>query len=51
MDVVDKIRQAPTGIGGPGMKDVPKQPVIIKKVTVTATQDSTTPNPSEGKRP
>jgi len=51
MDVVDKIRQVPTGVGGPGMKDVPKEPVIIKKVTVTATQDSTTPNPSEGKRP
>jgi cyclophilin family peptidyl-prolyl cis-trans isomerase len=45
MDVVDKIRQAPTGVGGPGMRDVPKDAVIIKKVTVTDTQDSKTPTP------
>jgi len=49
MDVVDRIRQAPTGVGGPSMRDVPKEPVIIKKVTITATQDSKTPIHSESK--
>jgi cyclophilin family peptidyl-prolyl cis-trans isomerase len=44
MDVVDKIRQVPTGVGGPGMQDVPKTPVVIKKVTVLETQDSHTPS-------
>jgi hypothetical protein len=49
MDVVDKIRQMPTGVGGPGMRDVPKEPVIIKKVTITEPQDSKTSTPSESK--
>lgn len=49
MDVVDKIRQVPTGVGGPGMRDVPKEPVIIKKVTITEPQDSKTSAPSESK--
>ncbi len=49
MDVVDKIRQAPTGVGGPGMRDVPKEPVIIKKVTITEPQDSKSSAPSESK--
>ncbi len=31
MDTVDKIRKAPTGAGGPFPKDVPVDPVIIKK--------------------
>lgn len=36
MDVVDKIRQMPTGVGGPGnqFSDVPKTPVIITSVTL-----------------
>jgi cyclophilin family peptidyl-prolyl cis-trans isomerase len=35
MDVVDKIKQTPTGPGGPFPKDAPQAPVIIEKVTVT----------------
>ncbi len=36
MEVVDKIRQTPTGAGGPSNRfnDVPKTPVIIQSVTV-----------------
>jgi cyclophilin family peptidyl-prolyl cis-trans isomerase len=35
MDVVDKIKQTPTGPGGPFPKDAPQDPIIIEKVTVT----------------
>jgi cyclophilin family peptidyl-prolyl cis-trans isomerase len=34
MDVVDKIRQLPTGPGGPFPQDVPQTPVVIEKVTL-----------------
>lgn len=34
MDVVDKIARVPTGVGGPGMKDVPQTPVVLTKATV-----------------
>ena len=34
MDVVQKIRQTPTGSGGPFPTDVPKTPVIIQSVTL-----------------
>jgi len=34
MDVVDKIRQMPTGPGGPFPRDVPRNPVIIEQVSV-----------------
>lgn len=34
MDVVDAIRQVPTGAGGPFPKDVPRDPVVIEKVTI-----------------
>jgi len=34
MDVVDAIRQVPTGAGGPFPKDVPREPVVIERVTV-----------------
>ena len=34
MDVVDKIRKAPTGPGGPFRQDVPKAPIVIETVTV-----------------
>lgn len=34
MDVVDKIREVPTGAGGPFRKDAPQTPVIIEKATV-----------------
>ncbi len=44
MEVVDKIRQTPTGVGGPGMKDVPKTPVIISKATLIENQNATTPS-------
>lgn len=34
MDVVDRIRQVPTGPGGAFRKDVPKTPVVIEKAVV-----------------
>jgi cyclophilin family peptidyl-prolyl cis-trans isomerase len=34
METVDKIRQLPTGPGGPFTADVPQTPVIIKTITV-----------------
>lgn len=46
MEVVDKIRQTPTGAGGPGnrFRDVPTMPVIIQSVTVLpATSPATAP--------
>jgi cyclophilin family peptidyl-prolyl cis-trans isomerase len=49
MEVVDKIRQTPTGVGGPGnqFRDVPTMPVIIQSVTVlSATPPAAAPTPS-----
>lgn len=34
MDVVDEIKQLPTGPGGPFRNDVPRQAVVIEKATV-----------------
>ena len=34
MDVVQKIRQTPTGAGGPFPSDVPRTPVIIQSITL-----------------
>ncbi len=34
MDVVDKIRAMPTGMGGPFRTDVPKTPVVILSITL-----------------
>ena len=34
MDVIDKIRQTPTGSGGPFPSDVPQTPIIINTATV-----------------
>ena len=34
MDVVDKIRTTPTGMGGPFRTDVPKTPVVILSITL-----------------
>ena len=34
MDVVQKIRQTPTGSGGPFPSDVPRTPVIIQSITL-----------------
>jgi peptidyl-prolyl cis-trans isomerase A (cyclophilin A) len=34
MDVVDKIRATPTGMGGPFRTDVPKTPVVIHSITL-----------------
>ena len=44
MDVVDQIRQVPTGAGGPGgrFSDVPTSPVIIKSVTLLSSPDPET---------
>lgn len=46
MDVVDKIRQTPTGSGGPGgqFSDVPTTPVIIESATVLS--DPAAPPPA-----
>lgn len=38
MDVVDKIREVPTGSGGPFPTDVPQQTVMIKKAVVVKTK-------------
>ncbi len=45
MDVVDQIRQVPTGAGGLGgrFSDVPTSPVIIKSVTLLSSPDPETP--------
>ena len=34
MDVVDKIRATPTGMGGPFRTDVPKTPIVILSITL-----------------
>ena len=34
MDVVNKIKSAPTGPGGPFPSDVPKTPVIVNSATL-----------------
>jgi peptidyl-prolyl cis-trans isomerase A (cyclophilin A) len=34
MDVVEKIRNTPTGAGGPFPSDVPKTPITILKATL-----------------
>ena len=34
MDVVDKIKSTPTGMGGPFRTDVPKTPVVILSITL-----------------
>jgi peptidyl-prolyl cis-trans isomerase A (cyclophilin A) len=34
MEVVDKIRGTPTGMGGPFRTDVPKTPVVIQSITL-----------------
>lgn len=34
MDVVDRIRTTPTGMGGPFRTDVPKSPVVILSITL-----------------
>ena len=39
MDVVDNIRQLPTGRGGPFRQDVPQTPVVITRVTIVETDD------------
>jgi peptidyl-prolyl cis-trans isomerase A (cyclophilin A) len=34
MDVVQKIRNTPTGAGGPFPSDVPKTPIVIQSITL-----------------
>ena len=36
MDVVNKIKELPTGAGGPFPSDVPKTPVIIKSASIVS---------------
>ncbi|MCP5158340.1 MAG: peptidylprolyl isomerase, partial [Gammaproteobacteria bacterium] len=45
MDVVDKIRQAPTGAGGPGgrFSDVPVTPIIIESATLIPKPEAAPP--------
>ena len=50
MEVVDKIRQTPTGVGGPGFRDVPKTPVIIQSVTVLPAAAPASPAPATEKK-
>jgi len=52
MDIVDKIRQTPTGRGGPGgqFSDVPATPVVIESVTIlpaSSPAPSSAPEPSK----
>ncbi len=51
MEAVDKIRQTPTGAGGPGgrFSDVPTNPVIIHSVTILPT--SAPPSPAATEQP
>ena len=53
MEVVDKIRQTPTGAGGPGNRfsDVPATPVIIESVTILPTSAPASPGDSEKPKP
>jgi peptidyl-prolyl cis-trans isomerase A (cyclophilin A) len=37
MDVVQKIKTAPTGAGGPFPSDVPKTPILINSITLLKT--------------
>ncbi len=50
METVDKIRQTPTGTGGPGFRDVPKTPVIIQSVTVLPAAAPAPPAPATEKK-
>lgn len=47
MDIVDKIRQTPTGRGGPGgqFSDVPVTPVVIESVTILPASTTEPPKP------
>lgn len=49
MNVVDQIRQVPTGAGGPGKRfaDVPVTPVIIESVTLLPLPEPETPAASD----
>lgn len=52
MDIVDKIRQTPTGRGGPGgqFSDVPATPVVIESVTIlpaSSPAPTSAPEPSK----
>ena len=53
MEVVDKIRQTPTGAGGPGNRfsDVPTTPVLLQSVTVLPATTPATPAPASANEP
>ncbi|MFO1420384.1 MAG: peptidylprolyl isomerase [Candidatus Competibacteraceae bacterium] len=53
MEVVDKIRQTPTGAGGPGNRfsDVPATPVIIESVTILPASAPASPGAPEKPKP
>lgn len=42
MDVLDRIRAVPTGVGGPFSKDVPLTQVLIKKISIEPPAPTTT---------
>jgi cyclophilin family peptidyl-prolyl cis-trans isomerase len=46
MDVVDKIRQIPTGAGGPFQRDVPKSPAIIMSISRVQSAQSPSQKPA-----
>lgn len=46
MDVVNKIRQIPTGAGGPFQRDVPKTPAIIKGISRVQSAQSPSQKPA-----
>jgi peptidyl-prolyl cis-trans isomerase B (cyclophilin B) len=46
MNVVDKIRQIPTGAGGPFQRDVPKSPAIIISISRVQSAQSSSQKPA-----
>jgi peptidyl-prolyl cis-trans isomerase B (cyclophilin B) len=46
MNVVDKIRQIPTGAGGPFQRDVPKSPAIILSISRVQSAQSSSQKPA-----
>src|SRR3990172_4812 len=47
MEVVDKIRNIPTGRGGPFPRDVPKQPALIESMTLISDKTDQLPKEKE----
>jgi cyclophilin family peptidyl-prolyl cis-trans isomerase len=51
MEIVDKIQNTATGRGGPFAQDVPQEPIVIEKVTVTHHKAKATPDAAESETP